>query len=152
MPKKRRRHSIKPQARKKRCTNSKNAYNLHSFISPRHHQRKQRGGFLNRYDFAYAGRDTVNQAAKHIKTIAPDLLNQAMNRVDKLAPSLVRTASQELDAIAARRIDELVQKTGNLAPGLIKGAIEELYKTPFRLFGRFGQKNINNLSQEYLKG
>ena len=26
--------------------------------------KRQRGGFLNRYDFAYAGRDTVNQAAK----------------------------------------------------------------------------------------
>ena len=26
--------------------------------------RLQTGGFLNRYDFAYAGRDIVNQAAK----------------------------------------------------------------------------------------
>ena len=25
---------------------------------------RQLGGFLNHYDFAYAGRDTVNQAAK----------------------------------------------------------------------------------------
>ena len=26
--------------------------------------RRQTGGFLNRYDFAYAGRDVVNQARK----------------------------------------------------------------------------------------
>ena len=84
MAKKRRRHSIKTKARKKRRTNPKNAYNLRSFLSPRHYVRKQRGGFLNHYDFAYAGRDTVNQAAKHIKTIAPDLLNQAMNRAYNL--------------------------------------------------------------------
>ena len=31
--------------------------------------RRQTGGFLNRYDFAYAGRDTVNQVGK----IAPGL-------------------------------------------------------------------------------
>ena len=137
MAKGRRKHSIRTKKRKRA---SKSAYNLRSLKSFRHVRLKQRGGFLNRYDFAYAGRDTVNQAAKHIKTIAPDLLNQAMNRADKLAPSLVRTASQELDAIAARRIDELVQKTGNLAPSLIKEVIEELYKTPLRVLGRLGRK------------
>ena len=25
-------------------------------------QKRQKGGFLNRYDIAYAGRDTINQA------------------------------------------------------------------------------------------
>ena len=151
MAKRKRKHSIKAKTRKGRRA-PKNAYNLRSLKSFRHVRRKQRGGFLNRYDFAYVGTDTVNQATKHIKTIAQDLVNQAMNRADKLASSLVRTASQELDAIAARHTDELVQKTGNLAPALIKGGIEELYKTPFRLLGCFGRKNINNLSQEYLKG
>ena len=74
-----------------------------------------------------------------------------MNRADKLAPSLVCTASQELDAIAARRIDELVQKTGNLAPSLIKEAIGELYKTPFRLLGRLGRKKCQQLKSRVLK-
>ena len=32
--------------------------------------RRQTGGFLNRYDFAYAGRDVVNQVGK----VAPKLL------------------------------------------------------------------------------
>ena len=27
-------------------------------------KKRERGGFLNHYDFAYAGRDVVNQAAK----------------------------------------------------------------------------------------
>ena len=36
--------------------------------------------FLNRYDFAYAGRDIVNQAAK----VAPDIIKAATNDVDKI--------------------------------------------------------------------
>ena len=151
MAKKRRKHSIKIKTKNKRRTNHRNAYNLRSFISSRPSQRKQRGGFLNLYDFVYAGRNTVDQAAKHIKTIAPDLLNQAINRADRLAPLLVKTASQELDAIAARRIGKLVQRTGTLAPGLIKGAIEELYKTPFRLLERFGHKKYQQLKARVLR-
>lgn len=34
-----------------------------------HHKKRQRGIFLNRYDFAYAGRDTVDQLGK----VAPEL-------------------------------------------------------------------------------
>ena len=46
----------------------------------RNRRRKQRGGFLNRYDFTYAGRDTVNEAAKHLNLLAPQLVNQLMDR------------------------------------------------------------------------
>lgn len=37
--------------------------------------KKQRDRFLNRYDFAYAGRDTVNQAMKGQDNLAPKLIN-----------------------------------------------------------------------------
>ena len=36
-------------------------------------RRRQTGGFLNRYDFAYTGRDTINQVGK----IAPEIIKQA---------------------------------------------------------------------------
>ena len=112
--------------------------------SSRYTPRHQRGGFLSRYDFAYAGRDTVNQAAKHVKAIAPGLINQTMNRVDELAPELLCTATRELDMVAARRINQIAHRSGEtiqrIAPGIIRGAIEELYKTPFRLLGQFGRK------------
>lgn len=42
---------------------------------------RQRGGFLNRHDFAYAGRDIVNQLGK----IAPDIINQTTGQIDKIA-------------------------------------------------------------------
>ena len=37
-------------------------------------KRRQKGGFLNRYDFAYAGRDVVNQAFKNLDKTAPALI------------------------------------------------------------------------------
>ena len=44
-------------------------------------RKRQFGGFLNRYDFACAGRDTVNQAAK----VAPSIIKAATNDIKKLA-------------------------------------------------------------------
>ena len=114
-----------------------------SSISSRYRSRKQRGCFLSRYDFAYAGRDSVNQAAYHVKKIAPKLIDKTFDRARDLSPELIDKASRDLDMIAARRINQLTYNTGRevhrIAPGLIKGAIEELYRTPFRLLGQCGR-------------
>ena len=44
---------------------------------PKYTKRKIRrgkyGGFLKRYDFAYAGQDTANQAMKGLDSLAPKL-------------------------------------------------------------------------------
>ena len=88
--------------------------------------RKQKGGFLSRYDMAYVGRDTVNQAAQHVNKLAPELLKQA-------------------DGILEKRIEDLMLRSGKPGPKLIKGAIEDLYKTPFQLLGRFGRKKYEQL-------
>ena len=80
-------------------------------------KKRQRGGFLNLYDFAYAGRDTVNQAMKGLVALAPKILTQATGQVDQMA--------QE------------GQQVEKIAPKIIKSAIEEVYKTPFRLLGKF---------------
>ena len=42
---------------------------------------RQLGGFLNRYDFAYAGRGTVNQAAK----VAPGVIKATADDINKVA-------------------------------------------------------------------
>ena len=103
-------------------------------------KRKQKGGCLSRYDFAYAGRDSVNQAAHHIK---------------KIAPNLIRQSSKELDAIASRRINQLTRNTTDeikrIASGLIRGAIEKVYETPFRLLGNFGTNKYNQLKKKLYK-
>ena len=88
---------------------SKNQYNTYNYSR----RKKQRGGFLNRYDFAYAGRDAVNQVAKNL---------------EKIGPALIEKTSKELERIG---------------PVLIKNAVEDLYQTPFRLLETAGKKKYN---------
>ena len=96
----------------------------------------QRGGFLNRYDFAYAGRDVVNQAGK----IAPGIINQAMGEINK---------------IAQQKIDQIIRSGGaeveRIAPKIIREAIEEVYKTPFRLLGNLGKKQFEKIKRKLFK-
>ena len=135
--------SKRKQKRRRKCNNC---------FSSRYRSKRQSGGFLSRYDFAYAGRDTFKQAAHHVKKIAPNLINQTFDRARDLAPNLIRTTSRELDAIAARCINQLTYTAGKeiqrIAPGIIKGAIEELYKTPFHLLGQFGRKKYKQLKSK----
>ena len=97
---------------------------------------RQTGGFLNRYDFAYAGRDVVNQAGK----VAPNLINQATGEINK---------------IAQQRIDQVIRSGGAeiewVAPKIIKDAIEEVYKTPFRLLGNLGKKQFQKIKRKLFK-
>ena len=99
-------------------------------------RRKQIGGFLNRYDFAYAGRHTVNQVGK----IAPGILNKTTSDTNK-------TAQQ--------RIDQAIKTGGaeieRIAPKIIRGAIEDVYKTPFRLLGNFRKKQLQNIKSKLFK-
>ena len=111
---------------------SANDYNNILYDNFRHGRRRQRGGFLNRYDFAYAARNTVNQAAKHLDTLAPKLVNQLMSK-----------ATTGLDNITAKQVEQIKK----IAPGLIRDAIEELYKTPFHLLGNLGRKKYKALKK-----
>ena len=87
-------------------------------------QKRQTGGFLNRYDFAYAGRDTVNQAGK-------------------VAPGVIKNARNEINNIAKQRIDQIIsqdrKKIERVLPKVLRGVIEGVYQTPFRLLGNFGK-------------
>ena len=102
----------------------------------RKRSRLKTGGFLNRYDFAYAGRDVVNQ-------------------VGKVAPKMITQATGEINKIAQERIDRVVRSGGaeieRVAPKIIEGAIEEVYKTPFRLLGNLGKKQLQKIKRKLLK-
>ena len=80
-------------------------------------KRKQRRGFLNRYDFAYAGRDTGNQVAK-------------------VAPGVVKSATKDIDEIAKNTINQIVSIGGaeieRVPPKILCGAIEDVYQTPLK--------------------
>ena len=74
---------------------------------------RRQTGFLNRYDFAYTGRDTVNQ-------------------VGKVAPKIISQATGEINKIAQQRIDQIVRSGGaeieRVAPKIIRGAMKRYTK------------------------
>ena len=101
----------------------------------RRRSQRQIGGFLNRYDFAYAGRDTVNQ-------------------VGKIAPGIINKATSDINKTTQQRIDQMI-KTGwaeieRVAPKIIRGAIE-VYKTPFILLGNIGKQQFRKIKRKLLK-
>ena len=99
-------------------------------------RRLQTDGFLNRYDFAYAGRDTVNQ-------------------VGKIAPNIIKQATGEVNKIAQQRIDQAIRsgrsEIERVAPKIIRGAIKEVYKTPFRLLGNLGKRQFQKIKHRLFK-
>ena len=99
-------------------------------------KRRQTGEFLSRYGFAYAGRDVVNQAGK----IAPGIINKATSDINKITKEridqAIRTGSAEVERIA---------------PKIIRGAIEEVYKTPFRLLENLGKKQFRKIKRKIFK-
>ena len=98
-------------------------------------QKRQTGGFLNCYDFVYAGRDTVNQAAK----------------VDA---SIIKDATNYINNIAKQRIDQIIsqgrKEIERIHPKVLRGVIEDVYQTPFRLFRNFGKQQLNKLKRKIL--
>ena len=97
---------------------------------------RQTGGFLNRYEFVYAGRDIVKQ-------------------VGKIAPKIITKPTSDINKIAKDRIYQTVRTGGaeieRIAPKIIKGAIEEVYKTPFRLLGNLGKKHFQKIKIKLFK-
>ena len=95
---------------------------------------RQTGGFLYRYDLAYAGRDTVNQ-------------------VGKIA--VQKKATSDINKIAKDRIDQIVRTGGaeieRIVPKIIKSAIEEVYKMPFRLLGNLDKKHFQKIKNKTLQ-
>ena len=100
-------------------------------------RRRQKGGFLDRYDFAYAGKDVVNQVFKNL---------------DKTAPALIQNLKGEIKDVLQQRIHQVITEGGaqlkEVGPELLKGAIEDAYKTPFSLLGNFGKKKLTEAKQQ----
>ena len=96
---------------------------------------RQCGGFLNRYDFAYAGQDVVNQAAK-------------------FTPGVIKAASNNINTIATDRINQIITQGGKemerVLPKILRGAIKVVYQTPFRLPGDFGKQQFNKIKRKIL--
>ena len=86
---------------------------------------------MNRHDFAYAGRDTVNQTLKNLNNTAPKLISQTSKEVSKIVEARIKQV-----------INDDGQQIQKITPQIIRGAIEDVYKTPFSLLGKFGKQKI----------
>ena len=87
-------------------------------------QKRQHSGFSSRCNFAYAGRDVVNQAAK-------------------VVPGVIKAATNDINNIVTDRVNQIILQGGKeverLLRKLLRGAIEDIYQTPFRLLSNFGK-------------
>ena len=99
-------------------------------------QKRQHGGFLNRCDFVYAGRDMVNQATK-------------------VAPGVIKVATNDTNAIVTDRLNQIISHDGKemerILPKILRGAIEDVYQTPFRLLGNFGKQQFEKIKRKIKK-
>ena len=94
-------------------------------------RRKQKGGLLNRYDFAYAGMDVVNQAAK----LAPGVIKQATNDIDQMVKNqAISSGGAEIERVL---------------PKILRGAIEDDYKTPLDSLVTLGSNNSRRSKRKY---
>ena len=68
---------------------------------------------------------------------------------------MITQATGEINKIVQDRIDQIVRSGGaeieRVAPKIIKGAIEEVYKTPFRLLGDLGKKQFQKIKIKLFK-
>ena len=94
------------------------------------------GDFFNHYDFAYAGRYTVNLAAK-------------------VAPGVIKVTTNDINEVAKNRINQIIFQGGKeverVLPKILRRAIEDVYRTPFRLLGNFGKKQLNKIKRKILR-
>ena len=84
----------------------------------------------------YADRDVVNQAAK----VGPGVIKEAANDIDLMVKNRLNHAIISGGA----EIERVLLK-------ILRGAIEDVYKTPFRLFGKFGNKQFNKIKKKILR-
>ena len=82
-------------------------------------------------------------------------MNTVMKRLDATAPKLIKQTANELNRLAQAKIRQLLNKGGQkiekIAPKIIRGAIEDIYKKPFRLLGNFGREKLAQIKRR-LKG
>ena len=78
-----------------------------------------------------------------------------MKGLDTLAAKLINQAPKEIGKIAEARIRQVVNSGGpqiqKIAPQIIQGALEDVYKTPFRLLGKLDKQKFSQLKRKLSK-
>ena len=76
----------------------------------------------------------------------------------KVALGKIKTATNDNNSITEQRINQIISQGGKeveqVIPRILRGAIEDVYQTPFRLLGNFGKQQLNKtkiLQRYYIK-
>ena len=60
-----------------------------------------------------------------------------------------------MNKVAEQSINQIISKGGaeieRVLPKILKGAIEDVYQTPFRLLGNVGKQQLNKLRRKILR-
>ena len=66
----------------------------------------------------------------------------------------MKNAGNKINNIASQRINQIKTQGGKemerVLPKILRGAIEDVYQTPFRLLGNFGKQQLNKLKRKML--
>ena len=77
-----------------------------------------------------------------------------MNQVGKITPGIIKQATGEIDKIAQKRINKVIRSRGAeiewVLPKSLRGSMEDVYKTPFRMLGNLGKQQFKKLKQKIL--
>ena len=73
----------------------------------------------------------------------------------KIASGIIKQATGQIDKIAQDRINQIIRSGGaeieRVLPKVLRGAIEDVYQTPFRLFGNFGKQQFQKVKRNLLR-
>ena len=73
----------------------------------------------------------------------------------KIAPGLIKNDSSEINNIAQQQINQAITQGGKeierVFPKILRGAIGEIYQTPFRLFEKIGKQQLQTINNKILR-
>ena len=68
---------------------------------------------------------------------------------------MIKAAANDVNAVATDRINQIttqgVKEMERVLPKMLRGTIEDVYETPFRLLGDFGKQQFNKIKKKILK-
>ena len=80
---------------------------------------------------------------------------EIVNHADEVGLGIIKVTTDNKNKIAELIINQLIPQGGkeidSIFPKVLRGAIEDVYQTPFRLLGNFGKNQFNKLKQKTLK-
>lgn len=84
----------------------------------------------------------------------PTSVETQWNQAAKVAPGVIKAATND-NNFAKQGIDQIISQDGKegecVLPKILRGAIEDVYQTLFRLLGNFGKQQLNTLKRKILR-